>query len=166
LVWSQQQTLNRTAEGFKKYLEYDPDARLTVAGNADERDSNSRNKPLIERRANRVKAYLVSMGIPENKIETVANGKTQQLSASAVTVLHNENPNKLAEQGTPSDLLWAYNRRVDIVLLPKDVRSTQYFPGDAPEAKFLADSDWPGQKEVITLAAEKSRLPNEPAPAH
>jgi outer membrane protein OmpA-like peptidoglycan-associated protein len=166
LVQSQQQALDRMAAGFKKYLEYDPDARLTVVGNTDERDSNARNKPLSERRANRVKEYLVSTGIPENKIETVANGKTQQLDAGTVTSLHSANPNKFAERGTFQDLVWAYNRRVDIVLLPKDVRSTQYFPGDAPEAKFLADSNWPGEKELVVLAAEKSRLPDDPAPAH
>ncbi len=166
LVLSQQQALDRMAAGFKKYLEYDPNARLTVAGNADERDSNTRNKPLSERRANRVKEYLVSLGIPASKIETVANGSTQPLNPSTVTLLHNENPNKVADHGTIQELVWAYNRRVDIVLLPKDVRSTQYFPGDAPEARFLADSDWPGQKEILVLASEKSRLPIDPAPAH
>jgi len=146
--------------GFKKYLEYDPDARLTIAGNADKRDSNARNKPLSERRANLVKEYLVSSGIPENKIETVANGDTQQLDAAKVKVLHDENPNKLAKHGTVQDLIWAYNRRVDIVLQPKDVMSVQYYPGNAPEADFLADSNWPGQKVLLTMAAEKSRLPN------
>jgi len=166
LVLSQQQALDRMAAGFKKYLEYDPNVRLTVAGNADERDSNTRNKPLSERRANRVKEYLVSLGIPASKIETVANGSTQPLNPSTVTLLHNENPNKVADHETIQELVWAYNRRVDIVLLPKDVRSTQYFPGDAPEARFLADSDWPGQKEILVLASEKSRLPIDPAPAH
>lgn len=166
LVPSQQQALSRTADGFKKYLEYDPDAQLTIAGNTDVRDSNARNQPLSERRANRVKEYLVSLGIPENKIQTVANGKTKQLDASAVKVLHEQNPNKLEEHGSFEDLVWAYNRRVDIVLLPKDQRSTQYFPGDAPEAKLLSDSNWPGRKELVTLAAETNRLPNDSPPAH
>jgi hypothetical protein len=160
LVKSQQDALDRMAAGFKKYLEYDPDARLTIAGNADERDSNARNKPLSERRANLVKEYLVSSGIPENKIETVANGDTQQLDAAKVKVLHDENPNKLSKEGTVQDLIWAYNRRVDIVLQPKDVMSVQYYPGNAPEADFLVDSNWPGQKELLTMAAEKSSLPN------
>jgi flagellar motor protein MotB len=164
LVQSERQALDRTAAGFKKYLEYDPDARLTIAGNADERDSNKRNKPLSERRSNLVKSYLVSVGIPENKIETVANGDTQPLDAAKVKLLHDENPNKLAKQGTFQDLVWAYNRRVDIVLQPKDVHSAQYYPGDAPEAAFLSDSKWPLQKEIVTLAAEKSRLPNDTAP--
>ena len=161
LVKSQQQALDRTAAGFKKYLEYDPDARMTIAGNADERDSNARNQPLSERRANLVKEYLVSMGIPENKIETVANGDTKQLDTAKVKVLHDANPNKLAKYGTFQDLVWAYNRRVDIVLQPKDVMSTQYFPGDAPDAKVLAESNWPGDKQVLTLAAEKTKLPND-----
>ena len=47
LVKSQQQALDRMAAGFKKYLEYDPDARMTIAGNADERDSNARNQPSV-----------------------------------------------------------------------------------------------------------------------
>ncbi len=164
LVKSQQEALDRMAAGFKKYLEYDLDARLTIAGNADVRDSNAKNKPLSERRASLVKEYLTSLGVPENKIETVANGDTQQLDAANVKLLHDQNPNKLAKQGTFQDLVWAYNRRVDIVLHPKDAVSAQYFPGNAPEADFLADSNWPGQKEVLTMAAEKSRLPNDPTP--
>ena len=166
LVKSQQQALELAAQGFKKYLEYAPDARLTVAGNTDERDSNARNKPLSDRRATRVKDYLVSLGIPENKIDTVANGKTKQLDATTVTSLHEQNPTKLPNYGTTQDLIWAYNRRVDIVLLPKDERSKQYFPGDAPEAGFLANPKWPGQKEIITLAAEKDVLPNDPSLSH
>ncbi len=163
LVKSQMQALDRTAEGFKKYLEYDPQARLTIAGNTDERDSNDRNKALSERRANRVKEYLVSLGIPENKIGTVANGKTKQLSAITVKALHEENPNKQKRAGPFQDLVWAYNRRVDIVLQPKNVISAQHFPGNAPEADLLADSEWPGQKEIneiVVLAGEKTRIPD------
>jgi hypothetical protein len=34
-------------------------------------------------------------------------------------------------------LVWAYNRRVDITLLPTEQKSTKFFPGDADEAKLL-----------------------------
>ncbi len=159
LVKSQMQVLARTARGFKKYLEYDPQARLMIAGNADERDSSAKNKRLSERRANRVKQYLVSLGISEGRIETVGNGETQQLNASTVKMLHDENPNKLPKVGSFQDLVWAYNRRVDIVLQPKNVRSAQQFPGNAPEAGFLADSHRPGPKQikdVVALAGEKT----------
>jgi hypothetical protein len=166
LVESQQQALARTAAGFKAYLEYDPDARLSVLGNTDERDSNARNKPLSQRRADRVKKYLVSMGVPEDKIDTVAQGKDHPLDAATVKTLDEQNPNKPAESlGTFQELTWAYNRRADLVLLPKEAQSTQYFPGTAAESGLLFNSEWPGGKDIITLAAEKEALPVDSSPA-
>jgi hypothetical protein len=162
LLESQQQVLARTAAGFKAYLEYDPDARLTVFGNTDERDSNARNKPLSQRRADRVKKYLVSMGIPEDKIDAVALGKDQPLDVATVKTLHEQNPNKPPKSlGTFEELVWAYNRRADLVLLPKGTQSTQYFPGTAAESELLFKSEWPGGKDVVILAAEKEALPTD-----
>jgi len=163
LVKSQQQRLALTAEGFKKYLEYDPDAKLTLYANADERDSKARNQRLSERRGNLAKKYLVSLGIPENKIEVVAQGKEKQIDASTVKALHAQNPTPAKKAGDFQGLVWAYNRRVDLALMPKDVRSLQHFPGDAEDAAVLADSRWPDHKNnVVILAAEKERLPVEP----
>src|SRR5215813_1352419 len=160
LVKSQQETLGNTATEFKKYLEYDPDAHLRVIGNADERDSNVKNKPLSERRANRVKDYLVSLGIPDSKIDVIARGDEKQLDPNTVKQLHAENPKKAPKAlGNFQDLVWAYNRRVDIVLLPKEILSQQYFPGDADDAAILADSRWPNHKEIVILASQKERLP-------
>jgi len=147
-------------DGFKKYLEYDADAKLKVVGNTDERDSNARNMPLSQRRADSVKQYLQSLGIPEGKIETVAQGKDHPLAADTVKALHEQNPNKPTESlGNFQDLVWAYNRRVDIVLQPKGEQSTQYYPGTAPEAKLLFSREWPNQRDIVTLAAEKTPLP-------
>jgi len=165
LAQSQQELLARTADGFKKYLEYDPEARLRLVGNADERDSNAKNKPLSQRRADRVRQYLVSLGISESKIETVAQGKKHPLDATTVKQLHEENPNKAAKPlGSFQDLVWAYNRRVDIVLFPKGEVSKQYFPGTAADAKLLFDSNWPERTEKVTLASQKVRLPAESHP--
>jgi OmpA family/PEGA domain len=165
LVKSQQEMLARIAQEFKSHLEYDPDAQLTVIGNADERDSNARNKPLSERRANSVKQYLVSLGISESKIAVVAQGDEKQLDAATVKQLQAENPRKATKAlGNLQDMVWAYNRRVDIVLMPKEVVSKQYFPGDAEEAGILADSKWPDRKEIVVLASEKERLPVDAAP--
>ena len=163
LVKSQQQALARAAEGFKKYLEYDPEAKLTVVGHADKRDSTENNQSLSERRAYRVKGYLISVGVPANRIDTVAYGDKQNLDESAVTSLHDQNPNKLENENS-QDLVWAYNRRVDIELAPKGVRSTQLYPGNAPEAGFLANKNRPGENEIVTLAGEKSKLPTDSAP--
>jgi peptidoglycan-associated lipoprotein len=165
LLQSQQQALAQMAAGFKAYLEYDPDAKLSVVGNTDERDSNARNKPLSERRANRVKQYLVGLGIPENKVETIAQGKDQPLDAATVKLLQEQNPAKPTESlGSFQELVWAYNRRVDLVLLPKGEQSTQYFPGTAAEAKLLFRSEWPEGRDIIVLAGEKESLPIESTP--
>jgi hypothetical protein len=165
LVQSQQALLQQTAEGFKKYMEYDPEAKLSVVGNTDVRDSNARNKPLSQRRADRVKQYLESLGVPGSNIETVAQGKEHPLDANTVKALHQQNPNKAPKPlGSFRELVWAYNRRVDVVLLPKGEQSTQYFPGTASEVKLLFSPEWPGQKDIVTLAAEKSALPTTPDP--
>ena len=160
LLKSQQEVLSQTAAGFKAYLEYDPEARLSVLGNTDERDSNARNNALSQRRADLVKQYLVSLGIPEAKIETLAQGKQHPLDATTIESLQNENPSKPSKSlGSFRHLVWAYNRRADLVLLPKGDRSTQYFPGNATDAELLFHSDWPNRKDVMVLAAEKESLP-------
>ena len=164
LVQSQQEALARAADGFKKYLEYDPDAKLTVVAHADKRDTNQRNQALSERRANVVKEYLVSVGIPDGKIETVANGDTQNLDVAAVTALHDANPNKLANNETTRQRVWAYNRRVDLQLLPKGEQSAQFYPGNAPEADFLASPSRPDEKQIVTLAGEKTKVPVDAPP--
>ena len=168
LLNSQQEVLARTAAGFKAYLEYDPDAKLSIAGNTDERDSKARNQRLSQRRADRVKQYLVSMGVPESKIETIAQGKDHPLDAATVKMLHEQNPNKPTKSlGSFQDLVWAYSRRADLTLLPKGDRSTQYFPGTASEADVLFDSEWPDRKALgVVLAAEKVPLPVDSAPEH
>ena len=162
LVQSQQEVLSRTAQEFKKFLEYEPDAKLSILANTDERDSRAKNQSLSQRRADVVKAYLAFAGVPEDKIETVAQGKDKPLDASTVKSLNEQNPNKPEKSlGNFQDLVWAYNRRVDIVLMPKQEQSLQYFPGAAPDAKLLFDNGWPEQSELVTLAAQKVRLPAE-----
>ncbi|HVN21384.1 MAG TPA: OmpA family protein [Dongiaceae bacterium] len=167
LLQSQKDALARTAAGFKAYLEYDPDARLSLLANTDERDSNARNKPLSQRRADRVKQYLASLGVPESKIDTTAQGKEHPLDAATVKMLHEQNPNKAPKSlGSFQELVWAYNRRVDLVLQPKGSQSTQFYPGTAPEAKLLFDSQWPEGRDIVTLAAEKTPLPTDSSHQH
>ena len=93
LVRSQQLALATLAGGFKKYLEYDPDAKLSVEAHADERGSKPFNQDLSERRVERIKDYLVSQGISADKVETAAYGKDQPLDKAAVSTLESTNPN-------------------------------------------------------------------------
>jgi peptidoglycan-associated lipoprotein len=56
---------------LKKY----PTWVLTIEGHCDERGTGEYNLALGERRAVAVKTYLVSLGIPQDRLRTVSYGK-------------------------------------------------------------------------------------------
>ena len=64
-------TLNDQAAWLKKY----PNTTIVVEGHCDERGTREYNLALGERRANAVKEYLVSRGVPASRIKTVSYGK-------------------------------------------------------------------------------------------
>jgi peptidoglycan-associated lipoprotein len=66
-----QQVLNKNAEILKKY----PTWVITIEGHADERGSAEYNLALGERRALAARNYLVSLGIPADRLRTVSYGK-------------------------------------------------------------------------------------------
>ena len=71
--------------------------RVRLEGHADERGTREYNLALGERRANAVRAYLVSNGASRSQIEVVSYGEEKPANAG-----HNESS-------------WAQNRRVEIV---------------------------------------------------
>jgi hypothetical protein len=150
LVRSQQLALATLAGGFKKYLEYDPDAKLSVEAHADERGSKPFNQDLSERRVERIKQYLVDQGISADKVQTAAYGKDQPLDKAAVSTLESTNPNappKARLRDKRADWL-AYNRRADIILLPSGKKSAQFFPHNADDAKLIWQMPKPALKKV------------------
>lgn len=84
-----QNTLNMQAEWMRKY----PNMTVTISGHCDERGTREYNLALGERRAMAAKDYLVALGIPANRINTISYGKERP----AVT---GSDPNA-----------WAQNRR-------------------------------------------------------
>ena len=66
-----QQALNNNAELMKKY----PTWIITIEGHADERGTAEYNLALGERRALAARNYLVSLGIPADRLRTVSYGK-------------------------------------------------------------------------------------------
>ena len=154
LVRSQQAVLARAAQTFTKYMEYDSAAQLKVVANADERDSRIRNQALSERRAERVKQYLISAGVPAGNIQLVAQGKDQQLSAATIRDLEQRNPNQARRMRRNwQSVVWAYNRRVDIVLLPTGVASVQFFPHHVDDVNLLQNAEWQSRR-VIERASQ------------
>ena len=66
-----QQSLNANAELMKKY----PTWIVTIEGHSDERGTAEYNLALGERRALAARNYLVSLGIPADRLRTVSYGK-------------------------------------------------------------------------------------------
>ncbi|HKV29133.1 MAG TPA: OmpA family protein [Candidatus Acidoferrales bacterium] len=159
LLGSQQQSLDQVAATFKKYLDYDDTAKLTVVGHADVRGSAPYNEALSQRRADRVKDYLVSQGISADKVETRAEGKERQLDRSEVDQLQTQNPAKPEKwmMRQVKNTWLAYNRRVDIILQPTGQESTKFYPDGASDAKIL----WQLPRPSLTNV-RKAEGPNQP----
>ena len=66
-----QQVMNANAEIMKRY----PTWVITIEGHADERGTAEYNLALGERRALAARNYLVSLGIPADRLRTVSYGK-------------------------------------------------------------------------------------------
>ena len=150
LVRSQQEALATLATGFKQYLEYDPDAKLSLGGYTDERGADKANDSLSELRVQRVKDFLVSQGIAAEKIDTTAYGKQKPLDKDTVSNLQTQNPNQPPEKWVrDSRATWlAYNRRVDIVLMPTNAESVRLYPNQAPDAQILWQIPKPARSAV------------------
>ena len=150
LVRSQQETLTTLADGFKKYLEYDPDAKLSLSAYADERGPGKHNQTLSDLRAQRVKDFLVSQGIAAEKIDATAHGKENQLDKATVIELQTKDPNQPPETRVKNfKATWlAYNRRVDILLLPTNAASERFYPHNAADSQLLWQRPKPSRRAV------------------
>jgi len=92
-----QQALNANAEILKKY----PTWVITIEGHADERGTAEYNLALGERRAVTAHTYLVSLGVPADRLRTVSYGKEFPFDPG-----HDE-------------AAWAKNRRAQFVVTSK-----------------------------------------------
>jgi len=152
LVVSQQGTLATLATDFKTYLTFKPDAHLTLTGHADVRGSVEYNQALSERRVARTKQFLVEQGVPEARIETRGLGEEEELTASQVKELVEQNPDLSAAEREKvlhdlNVIVLAQNRRVDVTLSTTGQQSVRLYPFNA------ADS--------LTLLKEKSLAPRK-----
>ena len=84
-------------QAHAKFIASEPNARVLVQGNTDDRGSREYNLALGQRRADAVKKQLVLMGAPESQIESVSLGK--------------EKPKALGD----NEAAWTENRRADML---------------------------------------------------
>ncbi|MGD0694017.1 MAG: OmpA family protein [Terriglobia bacterium] len=139
LLKSQQEALMTIAKSFKDFQQQDPNARLVLEAHADIRGSGDHNKDLTERRAARVKDFLVAQGIAASSIDSVAVGKESQLGKDEVKDLEAKNPHTPppARLKAADDDWMAYNRRVDVLVQPLGLHSSRYYPHQAPDSSVL-----------------------------
>lgn len=116
------QNLQRVADALKM----EPETTLTVAGFTSSTGTEEFNKTLSENRAESVKDYLVSRGIPDERIETVGHGEDRPIASNDTS------------EGR------AMNRRVEIIL--DTSQATGGGPDESmeqmsPDDDFLEDTD-------------------------
>ena len=97
IVGDAQKALNANAEILRKY----PTWVITIEGHSDERGTAEYNLALGERRAAAARTYLVSLGIPADRLKTVSYGKEFPFDPG-----HDESA-------------WAKNRRAHFVVTSK-----------------------------------------------
>ena len=157
LVESEKEVLTKLAKSFENHQQYDQKARLLVVAHADVRASREYNQALSERRAEVIRDFLVSMGVPADKIQTRAMGKDQQLDESKVEALQSQDPEKPEKWETSQKrTTWlAYNRRADVVLEPEGESPTAAYPNDVADARILWQRHMPNLKAVMTASAAR-----------
>jgi outer membrane protein OmpA-like peptidoglycan-associated protein/opacity protein-like surface antigen len=145
LVPSQQNILRTLADDFKKYLTFNPNARLILEGHADQRGSVEYNNALTDRRVGRTENFLVEQGISAASLETQSLGKQDMLTAAQVRQQMENNPDLTSEdrrrllRANLKGIVLAQNRRVDIVLRPTGQESVRQYPFNAKDALTLLD---------------------------
>jgi len=91
------ENLGKNAEFILKFSE----AEIQIEGHCDERGTNEYNLALGERRAMTARNYLISLGVPINRLSTISYGEELPIDPN-----HNEEA-------------WTKNRRGHFVILSR-----------------------------------------------
>ena len=77
------QALTRDAELLKRIFAADPSFTVVLEGHCDERGSAEYNLGLGDRRATAAKEFLVQLGVPADRIQTISYGKDRPVCTDA-----------------------------------------------------------------------------------
>lgn len=87
------------AEKNALFMKNNPNVRVRIEGNCDERGTNEYNMALGQRRAMSGKQYMVNLGVDESRLDTISYGEEKSINFG-----HGE-------------LSWSENRRDDFVII-------------------------------------------------
>ena len=85
------QYLTGAADKLKRIFTQDPSFSVVVEGHTDERGSAEYNLGLGDRRATSAKDFLVSLGVPADKIRTISYGKDRPVCTEADEACYQRN---------------------------------------------------------------------------
>jgi peptidoglycan-associated lipoprotein len=86
-----QATLGKQSAWLAKY----PSVNVLVAGNADERGTETYNLALSQKRANHARDYLVAQGVAATRIQTISYGKDCPVAAGNDDSAYQQNRNAI-----------------------------------------------------------------------
>ena len=86
-----QSVLQGDADVLKKVFGNDPNISVRIEGNCDERGSAEYNVALGDRRAQSAKDFLVQLGVPADKLQTVSYGKEKPVCTEATEDCYQRN---------------------------------------------------------------------------
>jgi peptidoglycan-associated lipoprotein len=82
-----------------EWLRQNPNTKVEIAGNADQRASEEYNQKLAQERAEAVKEHLVGLGVSPDRLMTASHGKDKPVC------------------GESTEACYAANRRVDMSVI-------------------------------------------------
>lgn len=88
-------TSKKALDNQVSFMKANPQAKVTVTGNCDERGTKEYNQKLGQKRAYAVKNYLVSNGIRAGRITTLSNGKDKPLAKGTGEAVWSKNRNAI-----------------------------------------------------------------------
>lgn len=90
-----QSTLSSEAQGVlagqAQWLLSNPEFTALIEGHADEQGTREYNLALGARRAAAVREYLVSQGVPDNRLRTISYGKERPLQICSTEICYSQN---------------------------------------------------------------------------
>lgn len=97
--WSIREDQKTVLQNNAEWLKANPQVRVRLEGNCDQRGTAEYNLALGQKRADAVKAFLEGLGISRNRLETISYGFERPVDRGQ------------------NEAAWAKNRRVDFMLI-------------------------------------------------